>query len=267
MPKKESTSLFLHFSSNALAYSIYDPSLNLFNFFAVHKNLQTQVEWDSAFSNDPLLRMNYSEVKASFTNPLFTLIPTDLYEESEYLSYLEFNINEPDHYFKSSKPIIELNAEVLFCVDRDPKIILNKYYPNSLIYHSSIPILEGILRQNRDQSQDRIYIYTWNNHDMEIIGIKNGKLAIYNHFFLTSPEEYLYYPLYICERLGFNRETVEVFIGGNQIPSSKESLALRPYFQKFTYLGIPNHYKYSTAMTLNANIGMIGSLVFLELCE
>ena len=267
MPKKESTSLHLHFTSHALAYAIFDPAQNLYTYFSVHKNLQSQIEWDSAFSNDPYLRINYTESKASFTNSLFAIIPNDFYIVSEEMAYLNFNIQDPNQYFKSSKPIVELGAEVLFCVERDPKIILNKYYPNCTVYHSSIPLLEGILRRADPDESEQIFIFSWNNHDMEIIALKNGKLALYNHFFLSTAEEFLYFPLYVCERLGLNLNLVKAYMGGNQSYSSKESNNLKAYFKNFSFLGLPPEYGYKDSLTLFGNIGLMGSLAYLNLCE
>jgi hypothetical protein len=267
MPKKEVTSLHLHFTSNALAYGVYDPKENLYTYFYTHKNLESQVEWDSAFSNDPHLRMHYTECKASFTNNLFTLIPNALYEPREFENYIHFNINEADLYYKASKPVIELDAEVLFCVDRDSKIILSKYYPNSQIFHSSIPLLEGLLRQSEKENQDRLYIFTWNNHDMEMVAIQKGKLVFYNHFFLSSAEEFLYYPLYTCEQLGLDRTRLEVLLGGTQTPSSREAEVLKPYFRNFSFLGLPPGYKYAPSVSVQDGNGLIGSLAYLNLCE
>jgi len=267
MPKKEITQLFLHFTSNALAYGVYDPNQNLFTNFGLHKNLQSQVEWDSAFSNDPNLRLHYSLSKASFTNNLFTIIPRALYDPLEFDSYIQFNIHEPELYYKASKPITPLDAEVLFCVERDTKIILSKYYPNSILYHSSVPLLEGILRQSGGIWGDRLYIFTWNNHDMEIVAIKDGKMSLYNHFFLGSAEEFLYYPLYICEQLHLDRQNMEVYLGGTQIIGSRESEALKPYFQKFSFLGNPQGYGYAPALSSEPSIGLIQSLAYLNLCE
>ncbi len=266
-PKKENTSLFLHFSFNALSYAVYDMHQNLFTQFSVYKNLQTQIEWDSVFSNDPILRNGYSECKASFTNSLFSIIPNALYHESDYQTYLNFTVNEPDLYFKFSNILKDLEATIIYCVDRDPKIILNKYFPEATIYHSSIPIIKGLLPQPNNDVRDRLYLYTWNNHDLEIILIREGKLILYNHFFLNNLEEFLYYPLYICERLSLDRNQIEVLVGGTQNRSSKESSSLRPYFQHFSFLGIPNIFEYSHSISSVDNLGSIGSLAYLKLCE
>jgi len=267
MPKKESTSLYLHFTSNALAYGVYDPKQNLYTYFNTHKNLNSQVEWDSAFSNDPQLRLHYSESKASFTNNLFTLIPKALYEPREFENYIQFNILESELYYKSSKPVVELDAEVLFCIDRDSKIILSKYYPNSEIYHSAVPLLEGVLRQAENTIQDRLYIFTWNNYDMEVVALRQGKLALYNHFFLSSPEEFLYYPLYICEQLGLDRNHLEVYLGGTQNAQTREAESLKPYFNHFSFLGLPQGFQYSKEVEKQEGTGMMGSLAYLSLCE
>lgn len=267
MPKKELTSLHLHFTSNALAYGVYDSRHNFYTQFSTHTNLISQVDWDSAFSNDPLLRLSYLECKASFTNELFTLIPHHLFEPQDIENYLNFNIHEPESYFKASKPVIQLEAEVIFCVQRDSKIILSKYFPNSQIYHSSVPLLEGLLRPVENTRKNQLHIYMWNNMDMEIVVIQNGKLSLYNYFFINSPEEFLYFPLYISEQLKLERPHLELFLGGNSQFYAQESETLKAYFPNFYRVGLPGSFQYASEVQSKQNLGMIGSLAFLGLCE
>ncbi len=268
-PKKEDLTLYLHFTISTLSYVIFDDQLNVFIYFKVYKNLQSQIDWDMAFEGDPNLKETYKVTKASFTNPYFTLIPTELYNPLEYKTYLNFAINEGDMYFQGGKTIKNLKAEVLFCIEREPKAILNKYFPNCEVFHSSIPLITGAIQepQGIENHKIRLYVYLWNNHDMEVMVIQGRGLLLYNHFLINSSEEFMYYPLYICKQLNLERNQIELCLGGVLNRYHPNSKALIDYFEDFHYLRLPSAYLYHSSLMADGDIGLIGSLVYLSLCE
>ena len=258
--------LLLHLSPYSMAYSIYNPLKKNLAACTSYQKVNSQVELDLIFSKDPWLYGQYAQVKVMFTNHLFTFIPNELFEQQAIPSYLSFNLLEPDAFFQERNDLPRLEAQNIFCINREPKIVVNKYHPNNKVFHSSSPLIEGVLAAHSQSPGKRIFIFVWNENDMEIVAISDGKLLLYNHFQVNSDEEFIYFPLYVCQQLKFNRDVVEIIAGGILGPKSHAMRLLDHYFKHLHFSGLPATFNYSKGLAEHTG-NLAWSLANLALCE
>ena len=258
--------LHLHLSPAGLAYSIYNPAKNNFAASATYPNVNSQMQMDLIFSKDQWLRSSYQLVKVMFTNHLFTFIPNDIFDEYQIPQYLNFNLLDPDSFFQERNDMTLLGAQNIFCLNREPKIVVNKYHPNNKVYHSSTPLIEGLLSLYGKSSGVKFFIFSWNDNDMELVVLENGKLILYNYFQVNSKEEFIYFPLYVCQQLKFKRDDVEVIAGGILDKHSVPLVMLATYFKNIKFSGLPEGFNYSQGFAEKTG-NMAWSMITLALCE
>lgn len=258
--------LHLHLSPNGLSYGIYNPAEKNMVGCASYFQVSSQTQLDQIFSRDPWLKAEYQLVKVMFSNPLFTFIPNDLFEQGQTHSYLAYNLLEPDLFFQERNDMPLLQAQNTFCVNREPKIVVNKYHPNNRVYHSSTPLIEGLLKWYGRDKGVKLFIFSWNDNDMEVVVLENGKLILYNFFQVNTREEFIYFPLYVCQQLRYKREDVQLMAGGILNNSSPSLGALGTYFKNIRFTGLPSGYTYSRGLAEKTG-SLAWSLASLSLCE
>lgn len=258
--------LHLHISPAGLAYSIYNPARNHFAGSASYSNVSSQMQMDAIFAKDQWLRSAYKKVKVMFTNQLFTFIPNALFNQGQIQNYLNFNLLEPDAFFQERNEMALLGAQNIFCLNREPKIVVNKYHPANKVYHSSTPLIEGILKNYGHTDGVKFFIFSWNENDMELVVLANGKLVLYNYFQVNSKEEFIYYPLYVCQQLKFKRDDIEIIAGGILTKHSVPLGMLGSYFKNIRFSGLPDGFSYSHGFAEKTG-NMAWSMITLALCE
>ncbi len=258
--------LHLHLSPTGLAYTVYNPAQKNFGASATYFQVGSQLQMDQLFSKDPFLRAQYQLVKVMFTNHLFTFVPNELFDPGQTQHYLSFNLLEPDSFFQERHDMKQLQAQNIFCVNREPKIVVNKYHPNNRVYHSSTPLVEGLLSTYAAEPGIRLFIFSWNDNDMELVLVENGKLVLYNYFQVNSKEEFIYYPLYSCQQLKYKRDEVEVIAGGILSATSPALALLGKYFKKIRFSGLLPGFSYSHGFEEKTG-NLAWSMASLALCE
>lgn len=237
--------LHLHLSPNGISYTIYNPEERLFSASVSYLQVSSQMHLDLIFSKDQWLHAQYQEVKVMFSNPLFTFIPDQLFDEQQIQSYLNYNLLDPDSFFQERNAMHLLQAQNIFCVNRDPKIVVNKYHPDNQVFHSSTPLIEGVLHGYGYSTETKVFIFSWNENDMEILVLNGGKLAYYNFFQVNSREEYIYFPLFVCQQLKIDRNLITLYAGGILNAESPWIVLLNTYFKNIRFTGLPASFNYS----------------------
>ena len=256
--------LYLHFSFDSLSYIVFEPKKNRLYACWSYEGLTSQTSFDQVFSKDPLLKAHYLKVKVMFSNPLFTFIPERLFDDHAVNTYLNFNLLEPDSYFQEQSRVEAIGSRTAFCVYREAKIVVNKYYPQNVVFHASSPLIEGTLKENR--TGKRVLIYAANLGEIEVLAVDNGKLLFYNYFQVGSEEEFIYFPLYVVQQLWITREGVELLVGGILDNKHSRTKMLRTYFNFVDQLTLPQGMNYSAALTEKSG-SLAWALVWLAQCE
>ncbi|MCM4156032.1 DUF3822 family protein [Gramella sp. AN32] len=195
-----------------------------------------------AYENDHNLNVKVDEVKVFFTNSLFTLVPSTLFEEQNASGYLKFNTKI-------------LKTDFIAFDRLDPEIV-NVYIPYANItnyffdkygeyeYQHSLSILiNSLIAHNQKDGRENVYLHTYGkNYDLVILD--NDKLLFANTFEFETREDFLYYLLFTAEQLKMDSKNFNLILLGDIKKDSEEYRITWDYVKNVSFLGAFHPYTF-----------------------
>ena len=172
------------------------------------------------------LDRRFDSVSCAVVNSYFTLIPDDIYEESERQSYLTLNVQMPTGFSVHSHKIAVLNTWCIYAVDKLFEEKLEKKFPSVLMRHIisvAVESLQPVLNTNTVMAQ----LVVFKNYFVLIIS-DHGKIKFCNIFKWNVHEDLAYYLHFALEQLTMSVQDTEVRISGPMYHSVMED-----YLKKF----------------------------------
>jgi len=160
------------------------------------------------------LPFQYKAVSLAILNNKSTLIPLGLYDPQVIASYLAFN-----HKIGPEETIHEDHLNVVqaknsYTVPKNIEAYFRGLYQPLQVMHFSSGLIEQILLSKRNQTGAFVSANI-RIGNAEIVVVENGKLLFYNSFVIQTPEDFLFYLLYLLEQLKLNPENIAVELMGN----------------------------------------------------
>jgi len=191
-----------------------------------------------------ILSYPYKKVTLAFVNAKSTLVPNALFDVNEKEALLKFNhtLDDTDTIVIDSLP--NLDAKNIFAL---PKTVAQQFgdlYPNINIVHYSSPLIEQVLLAHKHSDSTNVIV---NVHadSFEVLAINAGKLIFYNTFKFQTPEDFIYYILFVLEQLKLNPETVNVELLGEIEKSVDTYKHIFKYVRNVKFGGRPDSFDYS----------------------
>lgn len=214
---------------------------------------------------DPILSHDYSSVKLMCESEKSTLVPDALYEKQYTKEYLGLVHRMNEDTLVQANFIKGCNAWDIFGLDAALYTAVSNFFGADIrIYHSGTAFLEGLLFQFKHVKEPGLFIQADSGH-MEIAVLENGKLLFYNRFACNNPDDFVYYPLFVCEQLNLHPGVVKTFVSGDINRASARYTALYTYFYHLRLIPKNEVFKYS--YKLDPVLHRYYSLFQLELCE
>ena len=145
-----------------------------------------------------------------------TLVPEALFNEKEISTIYDFNIaggpipaSDLRHDFLPG-----MNAYSIYRIPSSVSIFFEHYFPGATIFHHSTALLNGVLQRYINLENEKQLHVNTSRSRMDILSLKGKKLEYFNSFRFNSAEDFMYYLIYVVEKLGMNPETVELLISG-----------------------------------------------------
>ncbi len=186
-------------------------------------------EIKKAYETYEELNQNVKEFTLIHQNLLFALVPQAVFNDEQPEVYLNFNAKLlPTDYV--AYDILETLALVNVYV---PLTNVNNYfferYGEFTFKHSASVFIETIVARERNNSEIKMFVQLYKNQ-MDVLVTKGKKIQLFNSFYHTTPEDFIYYLLFIAEQLSLNPEEFQLQLSGN----IKEK---DPYFEiAYTYI-------------------------------
>lgn len=207
--------LSVQVSLNGLSFLISNELGEKFHFEEVNWNHsitpeELLIEFEKLFLKLP--DNTFSEIKVIYSTPAHTVVPESLFDESKGSEYLKF----------SSKILIndyvandELETEGLRIVYVPYMNINNAIFEKfgSFDYFHTVTVLLKTFFNHHKQEQLNVYVHVRESF-FDCIILDNGKLQLCNSYPYTSPEDFLYYLLFVMEQLELDPDNVEVLVCG-----------------------------------------------------
>lgn len=168
---------------------------------------------DLFYKESLLFNHRYGSVACIIVNNSSTIVPSPLFDFSKKALYLGFNI-----FLQSDKNIEvddlkNLEAKNIFALPSNLKNKLEELQTNIRFHHFSSLLIEGLLIQNKNQPNKKLFVHVQPSH-FEVLVFEGKGLLFYNTFNYFSAEDFLYYLLFVCEQMNLNPENIELIVLG-----------------------------------------------------
>lgn len=202
---------------------------------------------DLLFDDHVLLQAGFwKSVKLSIKNLKFSLVPNSLFSDKHTSDFLNLSNNcteeEEIHYFKHGK-----NDSVnIFAAEK--KLVnwfKNRYSsrPVDVIHHTST-LIEGVLQQYSKADKQRIYVSV--SDDILTVVVKKGsELLFCNNFKFKTPNDFIYFVLFVYDGLELNVESIPVVLMGDISRNSEIFNKLYKYIRHIHFGEKPGSLKFS----------------------
>lgn len=195
---------------------------NVHNFDGVADLLETLIK-ESKITNH-----KFQSVTCTLINNLSTLVPNALFEEDRKRMYLKFNAALQGDELVLIDDIRSLDAKNVFAIPVSIKSKLDSHYNNVNYHHSSSTLIDTLVANNKNQTGKKLYVHVQSTH-FETILVDGKNLTFYNTFNYQSPEDFIYYLLFVCEQLQLNPEKIETILLGE----IEKTSAMYTFTQKY----------------------------------
>jgi hypothetical protein len=140
-------------------------------------------------------------------------VPAALYLESKKSKYLDFIGIRDDNSVVCADYIELADIYNVYCVSKKEHAKL-KEIENSEFRHASTLLLEDLIKENHERTDDsRVYLNVKNN-SFEMVVLKGAKLLFDNVFRFKTKEDFLYFVLFSMEQLNIDVEITPVYFMG-----------------------------------------------------
>ncbi|MCO4294141.1 DUF3822 family protein [Solitalea sp. MAHUQ-68] len=254
--------LTVKFTETGLNYCIYDPINERYVVLANHENLKP-FTYDQEISNDQLLKLPFAKIRVIVPSNEHTIIPNEYFEQRNLNDYASLNFSKMEGRVMTND-IVSLNAKQIFTLNEQIQQTINKYFVGALIYFEGTPLLEGLIRQSNHTEKQLLYIHVVKNC-IQLAVFDNGKLQLYNRFEYKSVEEFIYFPLYVCNTLGIDPKDLHVFLLGAIRPGDETYNLIHEHFRRVNFGELSKDLYFSKSMTQIPQHRFY-SLLNIELC-
>ena len=219
MIDKQKKTLSIQVSLNGLSFSIYNGANNSIEYidtisfekrlnpFETLEKLKSELASNTKFSDD------FENVKVIHHNELATLVPEELYDESNNAEYLKYNSKILKTDFIASDELKSQDAVSVYV----PYVNINNYIFDTFgafDYTHESTVYIDTTQTLITEDETSVFINVEAN-TMQMAIYKNRTLQLYNFFEFDTPEDFINYILFTCEQEHLNPEILKLFLVGD----------------------------------------------------
>jgi hypothetical protein len=182
----------------------------------------------------------WKNIKLCIKNKDFSLIPNSLFDKEYLREYLNLNTtvhNKEVYYHKQST----MDAVNIFAAEKEIIEWFQSKYPhkNIKVLHYTSPFIEGIMINESQKDERAMYIVSEKDY-MAIIVRNNKKLEFCNNFSYRTPEDFLYFVMFVFDQLKLNPEVTPVTVWGELSNDSPIYSKLYKYIRNVSFGNKPS---------------------------
>ncbi len=197
---QDGLSFYIH-TSNRLVSSI-DRS-----FKHASNPIELLLSIEECFSTEQALNQEFEDIKLIYHHDIFTVVPTDLYEEQHTTDYLKFNTRllQTDT-ISVDEGLKDVNIHLVYIAYSNINNYFFEKYGNYSYFHYSslqLPLLQ--------EKGNGIYIEVMESH-FYLTVFEDGVLLAHNLFASETVEDILFYTLFSMQQQQLDPETQSLYI-------------------------------------------------------
>ncbi len=169
---------------------------------------------DGVLEAVPWLTEPFVKNRVAWEGPSSTLVPSDLLVEGETWEYLSFS-----HRIEAGETVLsdrmkEPSAFNIFSVpEKIRESLAERFRPAGIRHHSTAFIAGALADHAHHQGKPVLYAYLW-GQVIDLVFIDRDGLKFQNRFTCSSPEDGIYYILYVLQQFTVDPAHARVFLTG-----------------------------------------------------
>ncbi|MDG2314232.1 MAG: DUF3822 family protein [Flavobacteriaceae bacterium] len=162
--------------------------------------------------------VDYSKVRLAIVNSLSSLVPLPLFDEHALKGYLNLNTQLLENDYVTYDVLQNHDLVNVYV----PFVNLNNFlfdqFGSFEYYHFSTVLLEQLFIKAANKKEAQWFVHV-QEKSLEIVVIKDKKLLFYNTFGYQTPEDFLYYLLFVAEQCDLNPDSDKLELIGKIEPN------------------------------------------------
>lgn len=232
--------LYVTVSPTVIRLAVADMERNKFvvledyELISVFTALQAAEQLSLIALDNPLLQgAKWHTVRVGVNNQHFTLVPETLFDHVHKQDYLRLNSdlhadNEQVHYYRHSN----MEAVNIFAVENALLEKVEVLFPDADVQfvHQTSSLIKGVMHQARRSKDKSIYIFVERNY-VTILVVSDSGLQFCNLFHYLSPEDFIYYIVFVMQEQKLNPEQETIHVWGDVTHDSALFNILQKYIR------------------------------------
>jgi len=172
-------------------------------------------------------------VKVIYAHTLYALVPRPYFLEEKLSDYLKFNTRLMSTDEMTYDKLITMNANLVYVPFTNINNFLYDQFGQFTFKHA-VGLFVDQCKQKENEGIN-VYINVYPTH-FDLCVFDDGDLKLCNSFDYFSPEDFVYYVLFVFEQLKLDPETVALFLCGEIDKDSKTFDLLFTYVRDVSFL-------------------------------
>ncbi|WP_242918424.1 DUF3822 family protein [Pontibacter liquoris] len=246
--------LYLSLSRKSIRFAVVDTARNKFVLLEDYELLSNLVPMQVAeqlrliAAENPLMQTkNWQELRVSVSNQHFTLVPETLYDPAHQADYLRLHSNlnlQQEVVCTYRHPGLE--AINIFSVDAATYQALQDIFPEQPVHfvHQTSVLIRSVLHYAERPAQRSMYAFVERDF-VTILMVGPAGLEFCNIFHYLSPEDFIYYIIFVMQEQKLSPEQETITIWGDITHDSALFHILKKYIQHIKLGKKPADVEYS----------------------
>ena len=246
--------LYLTVSPTAIRFAIADIERNKFvvledyELISVFTPLQLAEQMQLIAQEHPWLKeRHWHMIRVGISNQNFTLVPDTLFDPNHQQDYLRLHSDlntsrDAVHYYRHTS----MEAVNIFAIESSVQQAIELIFPQHAIefVHQTSALIKGVLHQAGRNEGKSLYIFVERNF-VTILVVNESGLQFCNIFHYLSPEDFIYYIVFVMQEQKLNPEQETIHVWGDITHDSALFNILQKYIRIIKFGRKPTDVAYS----------------------
>ncbi len=203
------------------------------------------------FANDKDLQQDFENINVVHQNNLSTLVPTPFFDENKLKTYLDFNIKTLPNDYITYDEISDINVMNVYI----PYVNINNYLLQNFgefeFKHHSTVLIEKLIKYSKNNNSEQDFFVYVSANQLDIVVLKSNKLVFYNSFEFETPQDFIYYILFVAEQLELNPNEFKLTFLGDISKGDDNYMITYNYIRNIDFIKTNSHFFNSSDKFLN----------------
>ncbi len=209
--------LTIQHSLDGLSIVIFDIDeqkfVSLKHYTYSEKNISLNVLLDELQEKENWKLEQFASVNFIVDNNENTLVPSSYFQEEHKDKYLDIlNLGKEKNTRFETLSSCEISN--VYAIENDIEDYLSKTKLNFNMRHSSSVLIENIMKEYSEHTQETRVFVNVKNNSYELTIINKSELVFHNYFNFNTKEDFLYFILFTFEQLKIDNETTPLYFMG-----------------------------------------------------